>query len=102
MRDTFTLEGETYIYVPFEIKSIWNARIRYLVDSEHTVAAYIVDENDLNKFKNTDEWEYYAGYESRLYFNEKVHLPKPGKYYLVIWNKRTEPTAVHYELYTIK
>lgn len=96
---TFTLNPRSYLAFPFDVQYVWNTRIRYLVEGERPISVFILDDGTLELFRTNAPYNFYAGNRNLSYHNQRVHLPVPRRYYLVIWNENTEQTAVHYELY---
>ncbi len=91
-----TLKPKTYTVVPTHIS--WSRRFRYLVQSEHPVDTYMLDDEELAKFGDGKEVMSFGGFDERRVHRMRARLPYGGKWNLVIANPSKEPTAVYYEI----
>ena len=91
-----TLKPKTYTVVPTHIS--WSRRLRYLVQSEHPVDTFMLDDEELAKFNDGKEVTSFGGFDERRVHMGRAKLPYGGKWNLVILNPSKEPTAVYYEI----
>jgi hypothetical protein len=95
----FTLGGEQYQVISFNIPNSRKPGVHYIVDSQFAIAVYLVDRDGLDDFEDDQPFALYSGHKNRRYFDEDVNLPYAGRWYLIIWNTNNNPTAVSYEIY---
>lgn len=91
-----TLPPNTYTVVRSYVP--WSKRFKYQVEAERPVDTYVLDEDELAKFKKGKRVRSYGGYEERRFHRDIGRLPREGEWYLVISNFGEEPSAVYYEV----
>ena len=91
-----TLKPKTYTVVPTRVS--WSRCYKYLVQSEHPVDTYMLDDEELAKFNDGKEVTSFGGFDERRVHRGRAKLPYGGKWNLVILNPSKEPTAVYYEI----
>ena len=94
----FVLEAREYETIIFKVPYA-RPTVRYLVEAEHPVSAYVLDEQGLLDLEESGDFEYYEGRRNRLKQEYEVTLPFGGKWYLVIINEQKTRVGVRYEIY---
>jgi hypothetical protein len=75
--------------------------IEYLVEANHPVDTFVLDEGGLKEFNTGDKfiYSYYGGFSNRKLHQQELKLPFKGTWYLIIKNSdKNNPVAVHYEV----
>ena len=90
------LPPKTYTVIPTNVS--WSRRYKYLVESEHPVDTFLLDDEELAKFDDGKEVVSFGGFDERRVHRARAKLPYGGKWNLVISNTSKESTAVYYEI----
>ena len=91
-----TLPPNTYTVVRTYIP--WSKRFNFLVDADYPVDTYMLDEDELAKFRQGKIVRSYGGYEERRFHRDIGRLPYGGEWYLVISNFGEQSSDVYYEV----
>ncbi|MCK4395993.1 hypothetical protein KAW96_05285 [candidate division WOR-3 bacterium] len=98
----FRLEQDEYYVITVRVPRRRKPWLGYDIEAEGPVHVYLLDEEELEKYKKGKDFYYYndKGDRARKYFSEDVDLPFSDKWYLVIDHEEDKSIAIFYKLYT--
>ena len=91
-----TLRPKTYTVVPTRVP--WNRIFTFWVEAEHPVDTFLLDDEELAKYRKGKEVTSFGGSDERRLHRERGRLPYGGEWFLVISNPSEDPVAVYYEV----
>lgn len=91
-----TIRSNRYTVVPTLVP--WSRRFNYFVEAQQPVDTFMLDDEELAKFRKGKSATPYGGFNDRRRHLERGRLPYSGEWSLVIVNHNEEPVTVYYEV----
>lgn len=91
-----TLRPKRYTVIPTRVP--WSGHFKYRVEAERPVDTFMLDEEELEKFRGGRSVNSFGGFDERRVHRGRGRLPFGGKWFLVISNPNEQPVAVYYDL----
>ena len=91
-----TLRPNSFTAIPTFVP--WSKRFNYFVEAQKPVDTFMLDDNELAKFRKGKSAIPYGGFDERRLHRERGRLPYDGEWSLVVVNHNEEPVTIYYEV----